>query len=477
MSGKLYWMEQHQSSWRLDIIIMVLYQITLIYSAQLIFVIFLDYMPPTYCTEDDFCHKIQKNCLTDYDVHAQNLCPVNMTENRRDCLMEHKKLYFYSAQFEYQQACSQFGGQFTISTITFIGTLLGNIVLGYLADKYGRRTIYFLSILFGIPVLVLSAAIKSVYWFYFFRLLVGIAISGTLTVGYTYAIEMISPNRRLRIFAFSNWPNARMIQVGLAYLTQEWTRTTYTTASIVCLTLPVLWYLPESPIWLEQKDKHEEASRARKRIERISGVSADHHNNYEMVTFEKVTPKRIYKNPKLRTSFLMILFMYFYVGMAVYITDLNGADMTKNLYWGQFLSGLVLSIAQFIIGMTEPYLTGMGRRVLFLFSQLIAIICYVLIVICLYLDWKSSFIYLTSYTVAYASQSICLEAAYLSLVELMPTDVRATVGSIANICMKVGTILASFTIRLKFEYEPSIFFINLVFCVIGMVLVFFCLEV
>ncbi|EGT46230.1 hypothetical protein CAEBREN_31516 [Caenorhabditis brenneri] len=222
---------------------------------------------------DDFCHKIQRNCLTDYDAHAQNLCPVNMTENRRDCIMEHKKLYFYSAQFEYQQACSQFGGQFTISTITFIGTLLGNIVLGYLADKYGRRTIYFLSILFGIPVLVLSAAIKSVYWFYFFHLLVESPFSGTLTVGYTVP-----------------------------------------------------------------------------------------------------------------------------------------------------------------------------------------------------------FIYLTSYTVAYASQSICLEAAYLSLVELMPTDVRATVGSIANICMKVGTILASFTIRLKFEYEPSIFFINLMFCVIGMVLVFFCLE-
>ena len=96
--------------------------------------------------------------------------------------------------------------------------------------------------------------------------------------------------------------------------------------------------------------------------------------------------------------------------------------------------------------MTEPYLTGMGRRVLFLLSQLIAIICYILIVICLYLDWKGSFLYLTAYTLAYASQSICLEAAYLSLVELMPTDVRATVGSMANICMKIATILATQTV-------------------------------
>ncbi|CAO4373145.1 unnamed protein product [Caenorhabditis nigoni] len=463
-------------SWRLDIIIMVLYQITLIFSAQLLFVIFLDYMPQTYCTDDNFCYKLQSKCLTDYDANAPNLCPVNVTGSRRDCIVEHKTLYFYSAQFEYQQNCGAFYKVVHLSTVTFIGTLLGNIVLGILADKYGRRTIYFLSVLFGIPCLLISASVDNVVVFYIFRTLVGIAISGTLTVGYTYAIEMISPDRRLRLFAMANWPNARMIQVLFAYISQEWTRTTYVSASISSLALPILWWLPESPIWLEQKDKYEEASRARKRIERISGVSADHHNNYEMVAFEKVTPKRILMNPKLRTSFLMILFMYFYVGLAVYITDLNGADMTRNLYLGQFLAGLVLSIAQFIIGMTEPYLTGMGRRVLFLFSQLIAIICYILIVICLYLNWKGSFTYLAAYTIAYASQSICLEAAYLSLVELMPTDVRATVGSIANICMKVGSLLATETQALKFTYEPALFFINLVFCVIGIVLVFFCLE-
>uniref|UniRef100_A0A1I7TQX2 MFS domain-containing protein n=1 Tax=Caenorhabditis tropicalis TaxID=1561998 RepID=A0A1I7TQX2_9PELO len=392
---------------------MVLYQITLVFSAQLIFVIFLDYMPPNYCNEDDFCYKLKSKCLTDYDLNAENLCSNNQTQET--CIQEKKNLYFHSAQFEYQQDCTGLRA-FPLSSVPFIGTLLGNILLGFLADKYGRRRIYLLSILFGIPCLVLSAAIKTIFWFYFFRFLTGIAISGTLTVGYTYAIEMMSPKRRLRLFALANWPNARIIQTGIAYLVQEWTLTTYISASIACLSLPLFWYLPESPIW------------------------------------------------------------YFYIGLAVYITDLNGADMTRNLYLGQFLAGLVLSIAQFIIGMTEPCLTRMGRRVLFLISQIIAILCYIIIILCLYLDWKTSFIYPSAYILAYASQSICLEAAYLSLVELMPTDVRATVGSMANICMKIGTLLATWTQPLKFVYEPSLFFINLVICIIGMILVFFCLE-
>uniref|UniRef100_A0A1I7TQX1 MFS domain-containing protein n=1 Tax=Caenorhabditis tropicalis TaxID=1561998 RepID=A0A1I7TQX1_9PELO len=310
---------------------MVLYQITLVFSAQLIFVIFLDYMPPNYCNEDDFCYKLKSKCLTDYDLNAENLCSNNQTQET--CIQEKKNLYFHSAQFEYQQDCTGLRA-FPLSSVPFIGTLLGNILLGFLADKYGRRRIYLLSILFGIPCLVLSAAIKTIFWFYFFRFLTGIAISGTLTVGYTYAIEMMSPKRRLRLFALANW----------------------------------------------------------------------------------------------------------------------------------------------IIGMTEPCLTRMGRRVLFLISQIIAILCYIIIILCLYLDWKTSFIYPSAYILAYASQSICLEAAYLSLVELMPTDVRATVGSMANICMKIGTLLATWTQPLKFVYEPSLFFINLVICIIGMILVFFCLE-
>ncbi|CAI2350617.1 unnamed protein product [Caenorhabditis sp. 36 PRJEB53466] len=468
-------MATDSGAWRLDIIIMVLYQITLVFSVQLIFVIFLDYMPQTYCTEDNFCYKMRSKCLTDYDPRAENLCPMSLGKSRRNCIVDHKKVFFYSAQYQYQQDCTHLKS-FDNSTAMFIGTLLGNIVLGFLADKYGRRLVYFLSILFGVPCLILSALIQDVTAFYVFRVLTGFAIAGTMTVGWTYATEMISPNRRLRLLALANWPNARMIQVGLAYLAQEWKRTTYISASVACLALPILWFLPESPIWLEQKDKYEEASRARKRIRRIGGSDDGLHDPIEITTFEKVTPARVYKDSRLRRSFIVIVFMYFYVGMAVYITDLNGADMTRNLYWGQFLSGFVLSIGQFIIGMSEPYLTGMGRRVLFLVSQSVALACYIIIVVCLYTDAKGSFMYITAYTLAYASQSICLESAYIALVELMPTDVRATVGAIANIFLKVGTVIATLTKNLKYAYEPSLFFINIVLGTLGMIVVFFFLE-
>uniref|UniRef100_A0A8R1HHG1 Major facilitator superfamily (MFS) profile domain-containing protein n=1 Tax=Caenorhabditis japonica TaxID=281687 RepID=A0A8R1HHG1_CAEJA len=267
-----------------------------------------------------------------------------------------------------------------------------------------------------------------------------------------------------------------MIQVGLAYFTREWTRATYLTASISSLALPILWYLPESPIWLEQKDKGEEASRARKRILKIRGGVDEDLEPVQMIALERVNMLTILKSSRLRTSFLVILFMYFYGGMTIYITDLNGADMTQNLYLGQFLSGLVLSVAQFIIGMSEPFITGMGRRVLFLFSQIVAILCYIAIVVFLIYEMKGSYPYLVAYTLGYASQSICLESAYLALVELMPTDVRATVCSIANIAMKLGTIAATFTKPLKYADEPNLFMINMLLGVIGIGVVFFFLQ-
>lgn len=82
---------------------------------------------------------------------------------------------------------------------------MGNLILGYLSDTIGRRPVYIFSILLGVPSVILSAALNDVMSFYIFRFLVGFAIAGTLTVGWTYASEMVIPSRRFRLRTFPNW--------------------------------------------------------------------------------------------------------------------------------------------------------------------------------------------------------------------------------------------------------------------------------
>uniref|UniRef100_A0A8R1EQ61 Uncharacterized protein n=1 Tax=Caenorhabditis japonica TaxID=281687 RepID=A0A8R1EQ61_CAEJA len=93
--------------WRLDVLIMMLYQMALFFSAQLVFVIFLEYMPKTYCNTDKHCFKLESKCLEDYDRNSPNLCYVNSTKKEFDeCVEDKKYLYFKSAQFDYQQDCT-----------------------------------------------------------------------------------------------------------------------------------------------------------------------------------------------------------------------------------------------------------------------------------------------------------------------------------------------------------------------------------
>ncbi|CAB3406939.1 unnamed protein product [Caenorhabditis bovis] len=460
--------------WRLDVVIMVLYQLTLFFSVQLLFVIFLDFMPTTYCNEKDYCYKMRSKCLTDYDPSQPNLCPRNHSAFR-ECVIEKKRVDFYSAQWDFQQDCTQLR-MLSSSTVTFIGTLFGNIVLGYLADTIGRKPVYVVSVVVGVPSIILSAAINDVKYFYIFRCLTGFAVAGTLTVGWTYGSEMITPSRRFRLRTFPNWANARMIQVGFAWIAGEWRIASYMCAGLSAMILPMIYYLPESPVFLEQKHKFEKARAARMKIAEICRTDYVETDASQVPILKKITPGKLWRSPRLRRNFLVLCFMWFYVGTTIYVTDLNGSDMSKNFYVGQFFSGMLLTVSKISIGIAEPHFSWLGRRLLFLIAQGISLFAYAVILFALYTDNKQTAWYTLAYMSAYAFQSICLESCYLSLAELMPTDVRTTAGAITNILMKIGTILATTTKPLKFFYEPLLFWFNLILASAGFFVVFKYLE-
>lgn len=124
-----------------------------------------------------------------------------------------------------------------------------------------------------------------------------------------------------------------------------------------------------------------------------------------------------------------------------------------------------------MIGILEPKIPWLGRRCLFISSQIIAILAYITILTALWTRNKVSWWYTVAYILAYAGQSLCLETCYLSLAELMPTDVRTISGALMNILMKIGTILASTTKPIKFWYEPLLFIINTIICTGGLIIV------
>ena len=78
----------------------------------------------------------------------------------------------------------------------FLGLLIGSWVFGNLADVYGRKRIYFIS-LAGICLTGIGCSIATgVYVFSFFRLLLGAFNNGYNVAGYALLLEIIGPSKR-----------------------------------------------------------------------------------------------------------------------------------------------------------------------------------------------------------------------------------------------------------------------------------------
>uniref|UniRef100_A0A8R1IH08 Major facilitator superfamily (MFS) profile domain-containing protein n=1 Tax=Caenorhabditis japonica TaxID=281687 RepID=A0A8R1IH08_CAEJA len=97
--------------------------------------------------------------------------------------------------------------------------------------------------------------------------------------------------------------------VFVAFITREWHTASYLCAAISALIFPMLWKLPESPVFLEQKHKIEEAIESRKRIAEICDLEYEEKEVTTINNLKKITFFEMLKNERLRKNFLVLCFM------------------------------------------------------------------------------------------------------------------------------------------------------------------------
>jgi len=157
-------------------------------------------------------------------------------------------------------------------SISLIGTILGAIVAGRLADRYGRKPIlYFVAILYLLSAL--GCALASVWeLFLLFRLFGGIAVGISSVVGPVYTSEIAPAKDRGKLTGTFQI----MIVTGIftAYLTNflfmgetgSWRYMLGIMALPAALFILLLKYIPESPRWLLQHRQIEKAKISFRRL-------------------------------------------------------------------------------------------------------------------------------------------------------------------------------------------------------------------
>src|SRR5215472_257893 len=149
-------------------------------------------------------------------------------------------------------------------SLTFVGMTVGSLLAGFLGDRYGRRFTYqFNLMIFGLASLGAAAA-PTIDVLNGLRFIMGVGLGAEIVVGYGTMTEFIPPAVRGKWMAFMAFVVVSGLPVtavlGWLVVPSFGWRPLFIVAGIGAL---IVWYLrknlPESPRWLEAKNRNAEA--------------------------------------------------------------------------------------------------------------------------------------------------------------------------------------------------------------------------
>lgn len=259
--------------------------------------------------------------------------------------------------------------------IFFAGLFVSTLCLSRIADRFGRKTVFNFSLLWYSFCAVAMAFQSSSLAILFFRFAAGIGIGMELVVIDTYLSELVPKEARGGAFAFNQFLSFLAIPI-VALLSfflvprsilgiDGWRWVTLIGCTGAFLVFMARRSLPESPRWLEQCGRHEEADRITRQIEeRVEQETGKNLPEPQIIVNEAGDGKignigafrEIWQPPYRRRTSMLMIFNFcqaigFY-GFANWVPTFlisKGIAITKSLEYS------------FIIAVANPIAPLMGQ--------------------------------------------------------------------------------------------------------------------
>ncbi|XP_008549084.1 organic cation transporter protein [Microplitis demolitor] len=362
----------------------------------------------------------------------------------------------------------------TSTTFFYVGSLFGNVVFGWIADKWGRRTAFF-AILFLEVIFSIATSFSPNYVVYTaLRTVNGLFFPAIYQIPFILALELMGP--RYRTFAgmviCMFFATAMCLLALLGYLLRNWFSLSLATSVPFILLFSYWWIIPESPRWLLSKNRIDEAEVIVQHMARVNrktvptnflrkiemetlkkrGISCNGRNSselsMEMQTNEdrppppSATPMDIIKNPNIRKKFFILAFDWVanavvYNGLSYNTTNLGVSD-----YLAFFIGGIV-EIPSYVI--TWYAMDRLGRRwVLCLTMLLGGVAC----VSCMFVPEDAVWVTVSLAMIGKFGIAASFAVFYVFVGELLPTVLRSQAMGIASFIAGIGLLTFPYIVHL-----------------------------
>jgi putative MFS transporter len=356
---------------------------------------------------------------------------------------------------------SIFAGPALFVAATFTGLFIGTFVFGYVADKYGRRSIFTFSMLWYCAATLVMAFQSGGLGVSLWRLIASVGIGVELVTIDTYISELVPKSMRGRAFAFNQAVQFAVVPivafvayklVPAAPLGWDGWRWVVVIGSIGAL---FVWFLrrgvPESPRWLINQGRLDEAESVTAGIE--AAVKADLGGAALPApaahAVEKAEPTgsfgEIFEPPYRSRTIMLMVFQFFqtfgYYGFAAWVPTLIAAQTGINV-------GASL-LYSFIIAIANPFGPLLAMSFADKFErkwQLVAAAIGIGVFGVLFSQQRSMALLVVFGVLITLSNNVLSYSFHNYQTELFPTRVRARAVGFTYSFSRISTVFASFII-------------------------------
>uniref|UniRef100_A0A914ZPW5 Major facilitator superfamily (MFS) profile domain-containing protein n=1 Tax=Parascaris univalens TaxID=6257 RepID=A0A914ZPW5_PARUN len=364
---------------------------------------------------------------------------------------------FRSVNVEWALFCDKEHGVKNTISYQMLGVMIGALIFGQLSDLFGRKTVGLCCIVGTIVTGSMSALAHNLFSFTLLRFTVGIFVGGNSTVMYVYVIENVPTNARFAVKTLVTWSPNFIILSLIAYLSGEWRTLLLAMNLLASPSLICFLFLYESPYWLLDKGRTNEAQNVLKKTS-IWGITTKRYENSEELLEACIQQEQQRRNAKSKRYYfyhlfsswklfqynLIISFSCFSVGAISYGLMFNLEKISGSLYINAAILGLFRYALNMLIAVADHFFKCIGRKVIHTFALLGIIISITFILFVNYFDivfeYKLEVRAFTLLAVGMTATVFLVNG--ITNAELFPTAIRNIASAHALTWGRIGGIVA-----------------------------------
>ena len=339
--------------------------------------------------------------------------------------------------------CSKEAINTQISSVYFIGSLVGMLSLTAIYDQIGRKRGAWIGAVISMCSIGVSAVAPNYKVMILSRIITGFG-QIIQSIGYFFWVLEFSP-KSLRNFSTEmlllSWSGSYFLLIALSYISHDWQYIYIGIAAINAISLLPLIILPDSPRFHLIRGMDKEAKKTLELLSRIAGNYISMDNITLIPTarpqnfFGQIKDFKIY--PTMLKETLITMFTWFLISAVAHSYHFSWSKIGSNIYASYALAAMGETI---ILLSTVPICKLLGRKKTAIFYLTCTIVCNLvaMINVKIYKEWTLEFV---ASVVGSMSINGVYNMMYLMTIERAPSSHCGMILSLASAMARAGCFL------------------------------------